>query len=200
MYLPVGQSSHAAAPAPLYLPSGHTVHVSIDLSPFSLEYFPAVQLTQVRKEEEFWELSNQVPFGHRRVGIGVGRREGVGGSAASNPFAKSTRRRSPATTVLATILCEHRVLSQECSPRCQISTAASGASEEVTRPKEHLRISPRLLTRRCTVQAAPDDPGARPEPVHHARPNRKAVLMSCVETEGCKILREMSEARGFVAL
>ena len=26
-------------------------------------------------------------------------------------------------------------------------------------------------------------------------PNRKAVLMSCVETEGCKILREMSEAR-----
>ena len=71
MYLPVGQSSHAAAPAPLYLPSGHTVHVSIDLSPFSLENFPAVQLTQVRKEEEFWELSNQVPFGHRRVGTGV---------------------------------------------------------------------------------------------------------------------------------
>ena len=77
MYLPVGQSSHAAAPAPLYLPSGHTVHVSIDLSPFSLEYFPAVQLTQVRKEEEFWELSNQVPFGHRRVEIGVGSAVGV---------------------------------------------------------------------------------------------------------------------------
>ena len=113
MYLPAGQSSHAAAPAPLYLPSGHTVHVSsIDLSPFSLEYFPAVQLTQVRKEEEFWELSNQVPFGHRLVGIGVGRREGVGGAAASNPFAESPRRRSPATTVLATILCEHRGLSQ----------------------------------------------------------------------------------------
>ena len=52
-----------------------------------------------------------------------------------------------------------RVVTIECSPRCQISTAASGASEEVTRPKEHLRISPRLLTRRCTVQAAPDDPG-----------------------------------------
>ena len=73
MYLPVGQSSHAAAPAPLYLPSGHTVHVSIDLSPFSLEYFPAVQFTQI----EFWELSNQVPFGHRRVGAGVGTAAGV---------------------------------------------------------------------------------------------------------------------------
>ena len=112
IYLPIGQSSHTAAPAPLYLPSGHTVHVSMDLSPFAPEYFPAVQLTQVRKEEEGWVLSNQVPFGHRLVGIGVGRREGVGGAAASNPFAESPRRRSPATTVLATILCEHRGLSQ----------------------------------------------------------------------------------------
>ena len=98
----------------------------MDLSPCAPEYFPAVQLTQVRKEEEGWVLSNQVPFGHRLVGagdgiavggreivgIGVGRREGVGGAAASNPFAESPRRRSPATTVLATILCEHRGLSQ----------------------------------------------------------------------------------------
>ena len=71
MYLPAGQSVQIAAPAPLNLPSGHTVHasLSLDLSPFSMEYFPAVQFTHTPTKV-------YVPFGHRLVGIAVGRSVG----------------------------------------------------------------------------------------------------------------------------